>query len=371
MSKKYDLTGQKFGKLTVLNKTDPPNTTKRKCTFWLCQCECGNYHVTDTTQLTSGKTKQCKECSHKARGLKRRIDYTGQKFGKLTVTKMLYNYKGNQSVYCECKCDCGNTTIVTKGSLLRKGMHSCGCEIHNIVIKSCGKDVTGQKFGRLTVLEILWDETPVKVRCLCDCGKELILDKGNVVSGHTQSCGCLQKEKAIETNTKNWTGYISPYGIQLISQAYEKDSKWYWNCKCGLCGKEFVALPAKVASGQTSSCGCRTVSKGEELIEKILINNHVNYEKQYSFSECKYIRPLKFDFAIIENDEPIYLIEYNGKQHYEPIGYFGGRKEYEKNKLRDLIKDNYCKKNNIPLLKLPYTLTVEEINEKIIDIINP
>ena len=371
MSKKYDLTGQKFGKLTVLNKTDPPKETKKKRTFWLCQCECGNYYVTHTTSLLSGKTTQCLDCAHKATGLKKRADYTGQKFGKLTITKMLYDYKGSQRTYCECKCDCGNTTIATIDSLKKKGLHSCGCEKRNIIIKNCGRDIDGQKFGRLTILETLWDKSPVKVRCLCDCGNKVILNKNDVQSGHTQSCGCLHREKTIEANTKDWSGYVSPYGVKLIKQEEYKNNKWYWLCQCGLCGKEFISIPAVIASGATSSCGCRTTSKGEQLIEEILINNHVDYKKQYSFNDCRYINVLRFDFAIMRNNEPIYLIEYNGRQHYESVEYFGGEEQFELNKLRDQIKDDYCKKNNIPLLKLPYTLTVEEIKEKIIDIINP
>ena len=65
------------------------------------------------------------------------------------------------------------------------------------------------------------------------------------------------------------------------------------------------------------------------------------------------------------NDKLLYLIEYDGKQHFEPIDWFGGIEGFNKQKQRDIIKDNYCKLNNILLLRLPFTLSNEEIKQKI------
>ena len=47
-------------------------------------------------------------------------------------------------------------------------------------------------------------------------------------------------------------------------------------------------------------------------------------------------------------------IEYDGQQHYKPIEKFGVEKAFEKTKFRDVIKNNYCKDNNINLLRIPY-----------------
>lgn len=72
----------------------------------------------------------------------------------------------------------------------------------------------------------------------------------------------------------------------------------------------------------------------------------------------------------MDNDNIKILIEYDGKQHFQPIDYFGGKEQYNKNKIRDDIKDEYCKKNNMPLLRLPYFLTNEEIKQQILKILN-
>ena len=64
-------------------------------------------------------------------------------------------------------------------------------------------------------------------------------------------------------------------------------------------------------------------------------------------------------------------IEYQGKQHYEPVEFFGGEEQFLLNQKRDNIKREYCDKNNIPLLELKYTLSNKEIKENIANIIYP
>ena len=93
MSKpKIDLTNKQFGKLTVLHKTTNPKS-KSKRTFWLCQCNCGNESIVDTTSLTSGKTTQCWNCAHKDTGKYKRTNLVGKRFGKLVVESMIYGEK--------------------------------------------------------------------------------------------------------------------------------------------------------------------------------------------------------------------------------------------------------------------------------------
>ena len=67
------------------------------------------------------------------------------------------------------------------------------------------KDLTGQKFGRLTVISRAENADCGKVRwiCKCDCGAEVVVRGGNLRNGHTASCGCLQKEKTTERSTKH------------------------------------------------------------------------------------------------------------------------------------------------------------------------
>ena len=76
------------------------------------------------------------------------------------------------------------------------------------------KDLTGKQFGYLTPLYYIKGG---KWHCKCKCGNELDVDTRNLNSGHTQSCGCLQKEKA-SNNTIDMTGYEND-GIIVLSKA--------------------------------------------------------------------------------------------------------------------------------------------------------
>ena len=107
------------------------------------------------------------------------------------------------------------------------------------------------------------------------------------------------------------------------------------------------------------------------MIKIILEKYNIEFIQQYSFDDCKYKNKLKFDFAVIKDGKVFYLIEYDGKQHFEPIEFFGGIKSFIETLKRDKIKNEYCENNNIPLLRLKYTLTKEEIEKEITNIIYP
>lgn len=101
-------------------------------------------------------------------------------------------------------------------------------------------------------------------------------------------------------------------------------------------------------------CGCPNCcsSKGEEKINLFLKEKNIYFESQKRFEECKNKRSLPFDFYIPSKK---LLIEYDGIQHFEPIS-FGGdaSKNFVQTKKNDLIKEEFCKKNNLKLLRIPY-----------------
>lgn len=111
--KLIDITGQKFGSLTVIRRLD----TKDK---WLCKCECGREHITYSSNLRNGRSKHCKECSKQAM----RKDLTGKRFERLTA---LYMTKCEGHAYWMCKCDCGNYKEIAGASLSDGSTRSCGC----------------------------------------------------------------------------------------------------------------------------------------------------------------------------------------------------------------------------------------------------
>lgn len=298
-------------------------------------------------------------------------DLTEQKIGHLTIIGRAPNKidsSGKARTMWYCFCDCGNPDIITVSGdyLKRSECPSCGCEAKKNKIEKNRINNIGQKFGRLTIVDILWDEKPTKAVCRCDYGNDYIGVKTDIVNGHTRSCGCLQSENTSVANTKDWTGYVAESGVKFIKQDHMNDKgQWVWECECPLCGSLFYELPAKVNNGHATSCGCRIQSLGESCVKSVLEDMGIEFHPQYTFDDCKYIYVLRFDFGILHNGKLLGLIEYDGKQHFEPIEYFGGLDGFNKTKKRDQIKNTYCGIHNIPLLRLPYTLSFEEIKIKL------
>lgn len=296
-------------------------------------------------------------------------DLTGKKFGALTVVSRAPNQvaqSGRERPQWNCICDCGNNKVATSDYLKYSAYPSCGCEATKRKIEKNRIDNIGEKHGRLTIVDILWDEKPTKAVCKCDCGNSYIGSKVDIVSGHTQSCGCLQSERASDANTKDWSNVIAESGVRFIKQHHmNKKGQWVWECECPVCGNLFYELPAKVNNGHTTSCGCRIQSFGESYVKLLLEEFKAEFIPQYSFDDCKNVYNLRYDFAIFQDKKLLGLVEYDGKQHFEPVEFFGGEDGFKKTVARDEIKNTYCNQHKIPLLRLPYTLSLKKIKEKL------
>lgn len=183
--KSVDLSGKKFGKLTVIQKTDK----KRKGSYlWLCQCECGQTILLESYKIRRELVKSC-GCSRKGKNTK---DLKGKKIGRLTVLKRLEEKKGSCYLWL-CQCDCGTTIKVATNDLTKKKpVSSCGC-----VRAGAIKNIAKQRFGKLTALRPTTKRKGGSVvwTCLCDCGRTTEASYNDLVSGNTRSCGCLIHEK--------------------------------------------------------------------------------------------------------------------------------------------------------------------------------
>jgi hypothetical protein len=156
--------------------------------------------------------------------------------------------------------------------------------------------------------------------------------------------------------TKN--GFLTPNDVTSKSAI----NVW-WLCDCGY--EWYTRIQSKTRN-DFASCPACNESQGEIKIRSILSNLNVKFERQYRIKECRNKNPLPFDYAILNPN--LKLIEFHGKQHYEPIIFFDGQRGHEALKIRDDIKFNWCKQNQIPLLIIPYWEKSTE--EKVIEFIN-
>ena len=167
MSKLKDLTGQKFGELTVIERAeDKLRNNGGMVVRWKCKCSCGTEKVIEAYSLTSGRTTSC-GCVGKQRsaenGKKNGKQLTGRRFGRLTVIGDAgKTYSGNRKMWL-CKCDCGNYTEVPTISLTTGATRSCGCLKSETSTETC---ISREKHG-ITKSRIYRIWSGMKARCYC------------------------------------------------------------------------------------------------------------------------------------------------------------------------------------------------------------
>ena len=264
-----------------------------------------------------------------------------ENFSEEELNKIAFESRNNTDFLC--RLGYASSTASSRSTQIIKDISASYPEILKILRK---EEYLGQKFGRYTVKEIIGDTFNISWLCKCDCGTEKIEKPHRLLSGHTQSCGCLKE--------KDLTGQVfGKLTVLRRSSKKSKDGHIRWICHC-VCGNECDVLSNALKSGGTQSCGCTQLSSGEGKIKKILQQMNVKYSTQYSFNELKGKNFLRFDFCILDKDEIKCLIEYQGEQHYTPIEYFGGQEVFHRQQEYDNLKREYCKNNNIKLIEIPY-----------------
>lgn len=320
------------------------------------------------------------------------IDLTNQRFGHLIVLER-NGYDNNKKILWKCQCDCGTVKNI-RGSDLKSGkILSCGCfgkeqrkianqNKKNLEQVSFREDLTGKIFERLTVIEFDEQTTLLKKqksgkslgswwKCQCTCGNIISVQGSSLKEGHTRSCGCLQREKAAQ-NMKNaqqiaaknklidLTGWKCGR-LTVLERANNKGKKTAWKCLCE-CGNIIEVASQSLLKEETSSCGCLGSSLGEDKINNLLVRNNIRFLREVKFPDLKDKGYLRFDFGILNADNQIVkLIEYDGRQHTDTTSVW-----YNETLVRhDQMKNEYCEKHSIPLIRIPYTklsnLTIKDL----------
>lgn len=217
-------------------------------------------------------------------------------------------------------------------------------------------DLTNKQFGRL-IVQYKTDKKQGKDwlwHCKCECGNECDIAGGSLRALRTKSCGCLKKEKDKQPkgNVKDELGH--KYGhLTVIARAGSTDRGLaLWECECDCLNKTHIIVTGdNLRRGHTTSCGCERRSQGELKVEQLLQENHIPYITEYKAFKFSNGVNAKFDFYI--NNK--YIIEFDGETHYQYNLHGWHNEEHLKaQQERDIIKNQWCKDNNIPLIRIPY-----------------
>lgn len=230
------------------------------------------------------------------------------------------------------------------------------------------KNEIGNVYDYLTVIERAGTKNGYATWwCQCKCGNTVEVKGINLRRHGTKSCGCMQKEHVQKLNKNKLIDLVGQkFGrLTVLKRGQNRGDQPTWVCKCE-CGSILEVPGGNLRKHDgTLSCGCIN-SKGEFKIAQILNDHKILFEKEFKIKDCVSYSgaQLKFDFAIIDNNKLKYLIEYQGQQHYKDNSFMDHDHFYLRI-IRDIIKKEYCSKNNIPLIIIPYTyyeqITIDDL----------
>ena len=175
------------------------------------------------------------------------LDITGDVYGELSVIS--YSHTGERySKYYRCECSCGKEVVVSKGHLRSGHTKSCGC-----THKGHRKDITGTRYGKLVAVSSTGEIKGRSVvwKCLCDCGNEKEVSVSSLSGGGVNSCGCLQHQGSPLDLVNKVFGRLTV----TKSIGKNKAGQYIWECQCS-CGNIHETTGTSLVQGYTKSCGC-------------------------------------------------------------------------------------------------------------------
>lgn len=313
--------------------------------------------------------------------------------------KVVYNFKildvyvVNRAIRCDCKCLCGKSEIKENYQILdivggRK--KTCGCSRGKGRAIYSNFSYINKQFGNLVVLDIvdrdkhgdkILDCYKKKIFWHCKCllcgNTDVYLPAIRVVNGNAKDCGCSQKERNTKYKDKSWIGKKVNEN-EILDIIDLRGVKTYWVLKCSFCGSTYISDASHVFVGHRKSCGCISKSFGESVVEKVLEEYNIKFEREKMYFDLLADKTnkhtyLRYDFVIYdEKDRLVGNIEYNGLQHYS-VEYQRGAfslEEAEK-KLRylqycDKLKYEYMLNKGVYPCHIKYTRKYKEIKIEVV-----
>ena len=270
----------------------------------------------------------------------------------------LVNYKNNKTkVNILCKIH-GLFQQTPNSHLSKHGCPLCNKYTKELFIKK-SIEIHGNIYD-YSLVKYINSETEVDI--LCDIHG--IFNQLPYVHLKGHGCSKCRNDKFSKERSKTTNIFIKE-SIKIHRNVYDYSNVNYKNRITDvkiICLKhgEFNQKPFVHLSG--SGCPVCNSSKSEKIIYHYLIDNKIKFKEQKKFDNCRYINCLPFDFYLTDYN---ICIEYDGRQHFEPIDIWGGEKYLQEIKRNDKIKTDYCNDNNIRLIRISYECSILEELDKL------
>lgn len=255
--------------------------------------------------------------------------------------------------------DCGATLKVSKASKIVDRTYFCKCknEKRKTSLEKSKKVLENQlkqhyPDADLEIIQHGSSYEPCTIRCK-KCGVEKSWSNAQHALRARSFCECDKVKEYYSIEELNQSLPKEKQENFEIIVPIEYKTKEKVSVKCKKCGFIFETRYSYMLYKGITCPNCQqNYSKGEAAIANYLQNNNLTFEAQYHFYNTE-IASLSFDFKVLYNNE-IFLIEFQGQQHYTPIDYFGGLKAYKKQIQHDNEKRKFCINNNYHLIEIPY-----------------
>lgn len=363
---KNDLSGQVINEIKIIR---PLYKNSSHTWYYECECICGKHWKTVPANIKSGHIKSCgckkTKASKKAKEKQEHKNLINHNETLIKLNKSFtcieFNGRKTKSIY---KCAyCGKEFKMTSSNIYKE--RKCDCLLGTIEYdhKKIGETLRENETKIKQIceekeLEILNAYRTIKsgykrIYLTTKCKMGHITEKDLFVLLSGRGCSKCQginltKEEALK-DAKNILKFKN--NVELIDIKKRK-KEWWYNLKCTKHNIKY--WQSRSNCGYYNGCPeCNNhSSKGEDKIRKYLKSTNIDFIEQYKFKNCKNVNPLPFDFYVPSLN---LTIEYDGEQHYKPVDFFGGEEGFLYRQQNDKIKTQYCKDNNIKLIRIPYT----------------
>ncbi len=272
---------------------------------------------------------------------------------KYDYSKVVYiGAKSNITIICSTH---GEFEQLPSNHLNGSGCNLCGInQVSNQLKKTNNqfiKDVTIKHDNKYDYSKVKYVNTGTKIKIICPEHGGFEQTPNSHLSGNgCPICATINCSNKLKKTTQTFIKEAT----EVHNLFYSYDKTDYMNHQ----SKVIITCPdhgdfEQRANTHLSGHGCPKCveSKGERFVREYLTENNIPFETSHRFPDCKNINTLPFDFYLPEQN---ICIEYDGKQHYEVIKFFGGVGSLKQTQQRDKIKSQYCLDNGIKLIRIRY-----------------
>ena len=256
-----------------------------------------------------------------------------------------------------------NTELFLKGSICRMCAHDKNVANRRLSMQSRVENEVSRYNNNVLLNKedyVNGSTKNLKIRC-GKCGDVFITSRDLYLKNCNRNenyacpkCNVEQIRQRMLNDVDDVESYINSInGNKLLNKNdYAGNDICNLNIICGCCGEMFTTSLACYQAGKTMCDKCSSsISRGELRVKDVLDSYNISYTREFWFDDCRDKNPLPFDFYLPDYNT---ACEVQGKQHYEPVEYFGGEESFVIRVNHDNIKRNYCKQNNITLIEIPY-----------------